>query len=155
MHFYYELADSIQSSLQDICHMARLQRGHHIRSLIADTVDNIPRPLLTLCVHLLFAYHFHEPEVIDVTNDIHTQLIPYVLRVVTAFSYLIHVTIPCSIFAPLYLFMINHQWTRSFGVFISTFSHMFTSLCEMLQTLHDHFIALPGRSSFNTVLVLY
>ena len=135
--------------------MARLQCGHYIGSMIADTVDNIPRPLITPCVHLLFAYHFHEPEIIDVANDIHAQLVPYVLRVVTAFSYLIHVTIPCGIFAPLYSFMIDHRWTRSFSVFISTFSHMFTSLCEMLQTLHDHCIAPPGHSSFNTVLALY
>ena len=123
--------------------------------MVTDIIDSIPNPLITPCVHLLFAYHFLEPEVLDVTNDIHAQLVPYVLRVVTSFLYLIHVTIPCGIFAPLYSFMIDHRWIRSFSIFISTFSHMFNFLCETLQTLHDEFIAPPGRTSFSTVIAFY
>ena len=155
LYFSYMLTDAIAPPLEDICRMIRLQCGHYIGSMITDIIDSIPNPLITPCVHLLFAYHFLEPEVLDVTNDIHAQLVPYVLRVVTSLSYLIHVTIPCGILAPLYSFMIDHRWTRSFNVFISTFSHMFILLCETLQTLHDEFIAPPGHTSFSSVLDFY
>ena len=155
LHFAYMLTDAIAPPLEDICRMIRLQCGHYIASMVTDIIDSIPNPLITPCVHLLFAYHFLEPEVLDVTNDIHAQLVPYVLRVVTSLSYLIHVTIPCGILAPLYSFMIDHRWIRSFSVFISTFSHMFILLCETLQTLHDelsHHLHVQVSQAFLTFI---
>ena len=155
MHFYYSLGEPIQPFLADICRFVTLHCGFYVASMTADIIDTITRPLITPCVHLLIAYRSFDSDITNAANDIHAQLVPYVLRVITAFLYLLHVTIPCGIFAPLYSYMVDHRWIRSFDNFVSTFSSLLDLLCETLQSLHDEFIAPPGRTSFPLVIAFY
>ena len=122
---YDALFDRTRDALLETLRLVRLQYGDYVVYTIREILHTIPCVALTPCVHLLQAYYLSDSEVIAYANDIHSRLIPHVLRVPTSFFYLIRVVVPCGILAPLYSFMLAHRWQRAFPSLLYQYSSLF------------------------------